>query len=141
MAQCFLTAKIEERKKTNPDIYTYITRKMPRCANWEVANPPPTHTHTHTTTTTTTSTHPPLAPRHRQCFRADLPLRNIYRILPLPCVLSFAVGYNGHKHCGGDVDQLVESESEAADASSIPRCAKGFFSPRFNFQCRLSCDV
>ena len=35
--------------------------------------------------------------------------------------------YNGHKHCGGDVDQLVESESQAADASSIPWCATGFF--------------
>ena len=33
------------------------------------------------------------------------------------------------------------SDRHAADTGSFPRCGKGFFSPRFVFQCRLSYGV
>ena len=45
-----------------------------------------------------------------------------------------------HPLWGGDVAQLGERRN-GTSLTSIPRCSKGFFPPRVNFQCRLSYGV
>ena len=60
-----------------------------------------------------------------------------------------AVTFPTHSKCGVELSSegwgcssvSRTSDRHVADAGSIPRCGKGFFSPGVNFQCKLFYDV
>ena len=99
--QCFL-AKIEKRQ-------IYILISQGHCRGMRIGKlppppPPPPHHHHH-------HDHHPPSTRDVDNASARIKFEQfLQNTRTAPCSV-LCVGYSGHKHCDGDVDQLVESRT------------------------------